>query len=211
MEKNTTLNIEDTLNLTCSAAASNLAALSLEVEWLVASDASAGPQLIVRMDRDGTVTGGSAQLAMSRVAPGDFRLIVQKVEQSNSGWYSCRVRVWLPQSSSTWYQAAEMTSHPVQVVVSQLSKFLTQTRQLHINIVCVWIMSTLTSFHLFLSEFFHVSIEFFIILFLQMHLFAFPILIFCPVSRTCVCLNHCSRLQSKVWGWLFAVLSVKRL
>ncbi|KAG5283832.1 hypothetical protein AALO_G00046630 [Alosa alosa] len=119
VEKNTTLNMEDTLNLTCSVAG-DLASLGLEVEWLMGSGASASPQVVVRMDRDGTVTGGSAQLALSRVAPGDFRLVAPKVERSNSGWYSCRVRAWLPQSSSKWYQAAEMTSNPVQVLVAQL-------------------------------------------------------------------------------------------
>ncbi|XP_062390759.1 prostaglandin F2 receptor negative regulator-like [Sardina pilchardus] len=129
VEKNITLNVEDTLNLTCFVAGNpgNLASLALEVEWLMGSDASASPQVLVRMDREGTVTGGSAQLAMSRVAPGDFRLVAQKAERSNSGWYSCRVRAWLPQSSSKWYQAAEITSGPVQVLVTQLEPEFTVT------------------------------------------------------------------------------------
>ncbi|XP_063070011.1 prostaglandin F2 receptor negative regulator-like [Engraulis encrasicolus] len=118
--KNTTLNMEDTLNLTCSVAAGNTAPLALEVEWLK-SDGSDAPQVLIRMDRDGTVTGGSTQLGMFRVTTREFQLILQKVERSNSGQYSCRVRAWLPQgSSSKWYQAAEVTSQPVQVLVTQL-------------------------------------------------------------------------------------------
>lgn len=140
VEKNTTLNMEDTLNLTCSVGTGNLASLALAVEWLV-SDGSASPQVLIRMDRDGTVTGGSAQLALSRVSPGDFHLVAQKVEQSDSGWYSCRVRAWLPQSSTKWYQAAEKTSDPVRVLVTQLSKYLTHYQPLliaHLDWFLVW-------------------------------------------------------------------------
>ncbi|KAL2081059.1 hypothetical protein ACEWY4_022912 [Coilia grayii] len=117
--KNTTLNVEDTLNLTCSVATGSLASLALEVEWLM-SHGSGSPQVLIRMDRDGTVTGGSAQLGLFRITARDFQLIAHKVERSNSGQYSCRIRAWLPQSSTKWYQAADVTSDPVQVLVTQL-------------------------------------------------------------------------------------------
>lgn len=121
VEKNTTLNMEETLNLTCSVSPANMASLAMEVEWLVsADDPTSPPQRLLHMARDGTVTGATTQLVMLREAVGDFRLVVPKTERTHSGWYSCSVRVWLPQGRAKWYQAGEVTSDPVRVVVTQL-------------------------------------------------------------------------------------------
>ncbi|XP_036401289.1 prostaglandin F2 receptor negative regulator [Megalops cyprinoides] len=121
VEDNTTLSVAETLNLTCTVAADDLDAVSLEVAWLVVPSAGAGsmgPQVLVQMGRDGVVPDGSELVGVSRVEAGSFRLAMRGVERSDSGLYSCRVRAWIQKSSGEWYQAAEKTSIPVQVLVT---------------------------------------------------------------------------------------------
>ncbi|XP_072542110.1 prostaglandin F2 receptor negative regulator [Salminus brasiliensis] len=121
VEKNVTLNVEDTLNLTCVVAAHGLLSLDLELTWLVrAGDSSAAQRVLLHVGRDGQVLNGSELVGMSRVKPDTFRLILPKVQRSDSGLYFCQVKAWLPQGSGRWYQAVEKTSNPVQVLVTQL-------------------------------------------------------------------------------------------
>ncbi|KAL6484789.1 hypothetical protein MHYP_G00068340 [Metynnis hypsauchen] len=121
VEKNVTLNVEDTLNLTCLLAAHGLLSLDLELTWLVrAVNSSAGQRVLIHVGRDGQVLNGSELVGMSRVKPDAFRLILPKVQRSDSGLYFCQVKAWLPQGSGRWYQAAEKTSDPVQVLVTQM-------------------------------------------------------------------------------------------
>ncbi|XP_017566290.2 prostaglandin F2 receptor negative regulator [Pygocentrus nattereri] len=121
VEKNITLNVEDTLNLTCLLAAHGLLSLDLELTWLVrAVNSSAGQRVLIHVGRDGQVLNGSELVGMSRVKPDAFRLILPKVQRSDSGLYFCQVKAWLPQGSGRWYQAAEKTSDPVQVLVTRL-------------------------------------------------------------------------------------------
>lgn len=123
MEKNDTLSVEDTLNLTCSVAADGLLSLGLEVIWLVkALGGTDNQRVLLHVGRDGQVLTGSELVSMSRVQPGTFRLLLPKVQPSDSGLYACQVKCWLPQGSGGWYQAAEKTSDPVQVRVMQLGK-----------------------------------------------------------------------------------------
>ncbi|KAG7463640.1 hypothetical protein MATL_G00178840 [Megalops atlanticus] len=121
VEDNTTLSVDETLNLTCTVAADDLDAVSLEVAWLVVPSAGAGstgPQVLVQMGRNGVVPDGSELVGVSRVETGSFRLTMRGVDRSDSGLYSCRVRAWIRKSSGEWYQAAEKTSDPVQVLVT---------------------------------------------------------------------------------------------
>ncbi|XP_051565758.1 prostaglandin F2 receptor negative regulator-like [Myxocyprinus asiaticus] len=121
VEKNTTLNVEDTLNLTCKVSANGLPSLSLEVMWLVRSvDGSSSPRVLIHIGHDGLLQNGSEAVGVSRVNAGNFRLLLHKVEVSDSGLYSCLVKAWLPQGNGRWYQAAEKTSDPVQVLVTHL-------------------------------------------------------------------------------------------
>ncbi|XP_022536112.2 prostaglandin F2 receptor negative regulator [Astyanax mexicanus] len=121
VEKNATLNVEDTLNLTCVLAVRDLLSLDLELTWMVrAGDSSAGQRVLLHMGRDGQVLNGSELVGMSRIKPDTFRLILPRVQRSDSGLYFCQVKAWLPQGSGRWYQAAEKTSSPVQVLVTQL-------------------------------------------------------------------------------------------
>lgn len=123
MEKNVTLNVGDTLNLTCSVAAAGLLSLGMEVIWLVKeSDGSDSQRVLLHVGRDGQVLIGSELVGMSRVQPDTFRLLLPKVQPSDSGLYSCQVKCWLPQGSGEWYQAAEKTSDLIQVQVTQLGK-----------------------------------------------------------------------------------------
>ncbi|XP_051564885.1 prostaglandin F2 receptor negative regulator-like [Myxocyprinus asiaticus] len=120
VEKNTTLNVDDTLNLTCKVSANGLPTLSLEVMWLVKSvNGSGSPRVLIHIGRDGLLQNGSEAVGVSRVNAGKLRLLLHKVEVSDSGLYSCLVKAWLPQGNRRWYQAAEKISDPVQVLVTR--------------------------------------------------------------------------------------------
>ncbi|XP_056611655.1 prostaglandin F2 receptor negative regulator-like [Triplophysa dalaica] len=121
VEKDTTLNVGDTLNLTCTVAANDLPSLSLELMWLVGSiDGSGSTRVLIHIGRDGLLQDGSEAVGFSRVNEKTFRLLVHKVDRSDSGLYSCRVKAWLQQGRDQWYQAAEKTSDTVQVLVTHL-------------------------------------------------------------------------------------------
>uniref|UniRef100_A0A3P8XJ05 Ig-like domain-containing protein n=1 Tax=Esox lucius TaxID=8010 RepID=A0A3P8XJ05_ESOLU len=118
---NTTLNMDDTLTLTCLVAVANLASVALEVNWLMNGGS------VVSLGRDGVVVDGSPLVGLERAGPGDFRLVVRGVRKANEGEYSCRVRAWISRGGpgGGWYQAAEKTSNPVQVL-SVLEKGTTE-------------------------------------------------------------------------------------
>ncbi|KAM6945357.1 prostaglandin F2 receptor negative regulator [Aplochiton taeniatus] len=118
----TKLNIDDTLTLTCAVAADNLPSLSLEVAWLVDGRTVAG------LSRDGVASNGSSVVGLERAAPGEFRLVVRGVGVADAGTYSCRVRAWVRRGGAGgWYTAAEKTSGPVKVTVSQIEPSFTVT------------------------------------------------------------------------------------
>ncbi|XP_076858030.1 prostaglandin F2 receptor negative regulator [Brachyhypopomus gauderio] len=120
-QKNVTLSVEDTLNLTCLVTAEGLLSLGLEVTWLF-RPAGAPDSLreLLRVARDGQILTGSELVGSRRTGPGTFGLFLPKAQRSDSGLYSCQVKAWLPQGSGNWYQAAEKTSDPVQVLVTRL-------------------------------------------------------------------------------------------
>ncbi|KAI1885157.1 hypothetical protein AGOR_G00217300 [Albula goreensis] len=120
-DENATLSVDDTLNLTCSITTGNLAALGLEVTWLMSPTPGGGPvepQVLVQMSRDGVVEGASDLLGLTRVGAGSFRLLLRGVDRSDAGLYSCRVRAWIRPTGGDWYQAAEKTSSPIWVMVT---------------------------------------------------------------------------------------------
>ncbi|XP_017312318.2 prostaglandin F2 receptor negative regulator isoform X2 [Ictalurus punctatus] len=109
----TIFNTGDNLNLTCLVSADDLAALGLEVTWLLNDT-----QVLTHLSRDGVVAKTSDMFSINRVGEGEFRLEIHSIELSDMGLYSCRVRAWIQQSWGKWYQAAEKTSAPVQVVIT---------------------------------------------------------------------------------------------
>ena len=118
-----TLGVGDTLNLTCSTAIDSPRSLGLEVTWLVSpvpggGPAPAEPQVLARMGRDGVVTGAGWPVGLRRVEAGVFQLLVGGLSRSDSGLYSCSVQAWIRRSRGDWYQAAQNTSRPVQVLVT---------------------------------------------------------------------------------------------
>ncbi|KAG5851556.1 hypothetical protein ANANG_G00052930 [Anguilla anguilla] len=120
-EDDITLSVGDTLNLTCSIAIDYQLSLGLEVTWLLSPAPRGGPaesRVLAQMSRDGVVKGAAGPVRFTRVEAGLFRLLVQGVAQADSGLYSCRVRVWIRRSGGEWYQAAQNTSAPVQVLVT---------------------------------------------------------------------------------------------
>ncbi|XP_028847763.1 prostaglandin F2 receptor negative regulator [Denticeps clupeoides] len=117
----TTVNVGDTLNLTCSITLDNLVSRGLDVTWQFSDGTtSSAPKVLVRLDRDGVVSKSSEQIGLLRLTDLGFRLLLRRAVSSDSGNYSCLVRVWLPQGAGKWYQAAEKTSSPAQVKVTQL-------------------------------------------------------------------------------------------
>lgn len=106
------LNTGDNLNLTCLVSADDLATLGLEVTWLLNNT-----QILTHLSRDGVVAKTSDIFSINQVGVGDFRLEIHSADLLDEGHYSCRVRAWIQQSWGKWYQAAEQTSTPVQVVI----------------------------------------------------------------------------------------------
>ncbi|XP_053333282.1 prostaglandin F2 receptor negative regulator isoform X2 [Clarias gariepinus] len=98
------------LNLTCLVSADDIAALGLEVTWLLNNT-----QILTHLSRDGVVAKTSDIFSINQVGEGEFTLEIHNVELSDKGLYSCRVTAWIQQSKGKWYRAAEKTSSPVKV------------------------------------------------------------------------------------------------
>ncbi|XP_060716195.1 prostaglandin F2 receptor negative regulator isoform X1 [Tachysurus vachellii] len=118
----TILKTGDNLNLTCLVSAYDLAALDLEVTWLLNET-----HILTHLSRDGVVAKTSDIFSINQVGEGDFRLEIHSVELSDKGLYLCRVRAWIQQSRGKWYQAAEKTSAPVQVLITPQDPTFTVT------------------------------------------------------------------------------------
>ncbi|KAM6958544.1 prostaglandin F2 receptor negative regulator [Tautogolabrus adspersus] len=133
---------DNTLTLLCSVAADNLAALSLEVTWLVDG------RDIITMERSGVVIsntsssssspGGGAQgrrgdSSLERTKVGEYRLGVRGVSGEDGGAYVCRVRAFVEKGGRSsggggrWHMAAEKTSGVVTVKVAQIKPSFTLT------------------------------------------------------------------------------------
>uniref|UniRef100_A0A3Q4AU27 Ig-like domain-containing protein n=1 Tax=Mola mola TaxID=94237 RepID=A0A3Q4AU27_MOLML len=121
----------NTLTLLCSVTADNLPALALEVTWL------ADGRDIVTMDRSGVVIsntstsgvqGKRGEASLERTGAGDYRLQVRTMSGEDGGAYVCRVRAFIEKGGRSaggggrWHMAAEKTSNPVTVKVSQIMK-----------------------------------------------------------------------------------------
>ncbi|XP_065807896.1 prostaglandin F2 receptor negative regulator isoform X1 [Labrus bergylta] len=135
----------NTLTLLCSVAADNLAALSLEVTWLVDN------RDIITMDHSGVVisntsassssssspAGGAqgrrGESSLERIRVGDYRLGVRGVSGEDGGVYACRVRAFVEKGGRSsggggrWHMAAEKTSSVVTVKVAQIKPNFTLT------------------------------------------------------------------------------------
>lgn len=59
-------------------------------------------------------------VTLSKVSSSEYRLRVQRVDQTDSGYYHCTASAWIKGSSGTWKKAAEKTSNSVPVSVSFL-------------------------------------------------------------------------------------------
>lgn len=123
------LSPSNTLSLLCSVAAENLPALALEVSWL------ADGRDIVTMERSGVVIsntsgtqGRRAQASLERTGAGEYRMLVRGVGAEDGGVYACRVRAFIEKGGRSaggggrWHMAAEKTSSPLTVKVSQISE-----------------------------------------------------------------------------------------
>ncbi|KAM9836142.1 prostaglandin F2 receptor negative regulator [Aulostomus maculatus] len=118
----------DKLTLLCSVAADNLPSLGLEVTWL------AEGRDIITMERSGVVisnTSGNVQrkrgeASLERTGTNEYRLGVSGVSGEDEGVYVCRIRAFIEKGGRSaggggrWHMAAEKTSSPVTVKVSQI-------------------------------------------------------------------------------------------
>ncbi|XP_070786928.1 prostaglandin F2 receptor negative regulator [Enoplosus armatus] len=126
----------NTLTLLCSVAADNLPALALEVTWL------ADGRDIITMERSGVVvsntSSGGAQgkrgeASLERTGSGEYRLGVRGVSGEDGGVYTCRIRAFIEKGGRRWHMAAEKTSSPVTVKVSQIKPSFTLTLEHVLN------------------------------------------------------------------------------
>ncbi|XP_030266107.1 prostaglandin F2 receptor negative regulator [Sparus aurata] len=122
------------LTLLCSVAADNLPALALEVTWL------ADGREIITMERSGVVIsntsssgaqGKRGEATLERTGAGEYRLGVRGVSGEDGGAYTCRIRAFIEKEGRSaggggrWHMAAEKTSSPVTVKVSQIKPSFT--------------------------------------------------------------------------------------
>ncbi|KAM4601862.1 prostaglandin F2 receptor negative regulator isoform 2-T2 [Polymixia lowei] len=114
------LSLGDTLTLVCAVAADNLPLLALEVAWL------ADGRDVIAMDRSGVVVSngsahGGGEAGLEQTGAGEFRLRVRGVSEEDAGSYACRARAYIERGKGgRWHMAAEKTSDPVAVKVSQI-------------------------------------------------------------------------------------------
>lgn len=121
----------DKLTLLCSVAADNLASLALEVTWL------ADGRDIITMERSGVVISNTTasgpqkkrgEASLERTGTDEYRLGVRGVSAEDGGVYTCRIRAFIEKGGRSaggggrWHMAAEKTSSPVTVKVSQISE-----------------------------------------------------------------------------------------
>lgn len=125
----------NTLTLLCNISANNLPALSPEVTWL------ADGREIITMDYSGLVISNTSsngaqakrgEASLERTGSGEYRLGVRGVSGKDGGIYTCRVRAFIQKGRSTggggrWHMAAERTSNPVTVKVSEIKPNFTLT------------------------------------------------------------------------------------
>ncbi|XP_051912861.1 prostaglandin F2 receptor negative regulator isoform X1 [Hippocampus zosterae] len=124
----------DKLTLICSVAANNLPSLSLEVSWL------ANGRDVITMERNGVVIsnmsassaqGNHGEANIERTGADEYRLVMRHVSTEDGGTYACRVRAFIEKGGKSsggggrWHMAAEKTSSPVTVKVSQIKPSFT--------------------------------------------------------------------------------------
>ncbi|KAM9328742.1 prostaglandin F2 receptor negative regulator [Pholidichthys leucotaenia] len=132
----------DTLTLLCSVASDNLPALSPEVTWL------ADGREIITMERSGVVIsntsssgaqGRRGEATLERTGTGEYRLGVRGVSGEDAGSYTCRIRAFIEKGGRStggggrWHMAAEKTSSPMTVKVSEIKPNFTLTLEATLN------------------------------------------------------------------------------
>ncbi|XP_007894045.2 prostaglandin F2 receptor negative regulator [Callorhinchus milii] len=129
---NLTLNKESNLNLSCLVTGVEDLAV-VEVGWYFSSSLPTNAQSqssLVYMDRT-AVVNNSNSVTLSKISSNEYRLRVQQVDETDSGYYYCTASVWIRGSSGTWKKAAEKTSNSVPVRVS----FLDSSYSVKMNLI----------------------------------------------------------------------------
>lgn len=113
------------LDLSCNITTDRADDVRPEVTWYFSRPPDRtvpGPHVLARLDRDSLVHS-SPHVALSHVDARSYHLLVRDVSKENSGYYSCRVALWVPGHNRSWHKVAEATSAPVGVDVTWLGEW----------------------------------------------------------------------------------------
>uniref|UniRef100_UPI00398F0BB7 prostaglandin F2 receptor negative regulator-like isoform X2 n=1 Tax=Pristiophorus japonicus TaxID=55135 RepID=UPI00398F0BB7 len=118
---NLTLNKGDEINLLCSVTGVE-GMVTVEVSWYFRTSPAIdtpNEKALVHLNLAGVVNN-SDFVTLSRVSGSDYRLRVQQIDETDSGYYYCVASVWIQYTSEMWHKAAEGRSNPVGVTVGLL-------------------------------------------------------------------------------------------
>ncbi|XP_072901542.1 prostaglandin F2 receptor negative regulator-like [Hemitrygon akajei] len=110
-----TLNKGDEIDLVCTVTGAE--DFGVEVSWYVSTSPAADIQsgkLLVHMNL-AAIVNDSNFITLNKISSNDYRLRVQQVDESDSGYYYCAASVWTP-----YIKAAEKTSNPLRITVALL-------------------------------------------------------------------------------------------
>ncbi|XP_043556851.1 prostaglandin F2 receptor negative regulator-like isoform X1 [Chiloscyllium plagiosum] len=116
-----TLNKGDEIDLICNVTGVE-DTLTVEVSWYFSASAAMHPpsdKVLVSFNR-AAVVSGTDFVTLTKISSSEYRLRVQQIDETDSGYYYCTASVWVPYTSESWHQAAEGTSRPIGVDVDIL-------------------------------------------------------------------------------------------
>ncbi|MBN3289193.1 FPRP regulator, partial [Polypterus senegalus] len=125
-EYNIDLSTSDTLALTCHIGGLKKD-LGVEVTWFmhpVLTTDMEKAHMVARLSLDGLING-SDSVSLGRLTQNTFQLVVRDLDKTDSGYYFCKVTVWVQQFIGSWHKAAESISAPVIVNITSLEPSFT--------------------------------------------------------------------------------------
>ncbi|TRY95511.1 hypothetical protein DNTS_012485 [Danionella cerebrum] len=120
LHENSSLSSGDTLLLTCSVFSESLIdpdpnlELDLDATWLMNDSL-----VLAHLSREGVLFNGSETMTLTRLGLWDFQMKIHNLEVSDTGFYSCKVGLWIQRERGRWYKAGEKKSEPVAVRVTK--------------------------------------------------------------------------------------------
>ncbi|XP_067896828.1 prostaglandin F2 receptor negative regulator-like [Heterodontus francisci] len=121
-----TLNKGDEIDLICNVTGVE-DMVTFEVSWYFSTSAATDTQndkVLVHLNR-AAIVNNTDFVTLSRISDSDYRLRVQQIDETDSGYYYCTASIWIPYTSEMWHKAAERRSSPVGVTVGLLDPIYT--------------------------------------------------------------------------------------